>query len=107
LRFGRFYAADSSHTQSAVALARRGLPADVGPGDSYMPQIDADDVACAVVAALDAPAGTYDIVDDEPLTRAEQAQAMAVAVGRRRLWKTPSFLTPKRAKYLSVSQRVS
>jgi hypothetical protein len=107
LRFGRFYAADSSHTQSAVALARRGLAADLGAGDGYAPQIDADDVATAVVAALNAPAGTYDIVDDEPLTRAEQAKAMAASVGRRRLWEVPSFLTPKRAQHLAVSQRVS
>ena len=32
---------------------------------------------------------------------------MAAAVGRRRLWKPPLFLTPKRAEYLGVSQRVS
>ena len=31
--------------------------------------INADDAATAVVAALDVPGGTYDIVDDEPLTR--------------------------------------
>jgi nucleoside-diphosphate-sugar epimerase len=107
LRFGRFYAADSSHTQSAVALARRGLLGDFGAPGGYAPSIDADDVATAVVAALDAPAGTYDIVDDEPLSRAEQANALAAAVGRRRLWHAPAFMTPGRAKHLATSQRVS
>ncbi len=68
---------------------RRGVAGDIGPADSYAPMIDADDVGSAVVAALAAPAGTYDIVDDEPLTRSEQDRALAAAVGRRRLWRAP------------------
>ena len=55
---------------ATMQYARRGVLLDVGAPDSYVPMIDADDAAAAVVAALDAPAGTYDIVDDEPLHRA-------------------------------------
>jgi len=107
LRFGRFYAPDSDQAAAIVRSARRGLLLDLGSADSYAPVIDADDVASAVVAALDAPAGTYDVVDDEPLTRAEQSRVLAAAVGRRRLYSAPRWSTPKRAKYLAASQRVS
>jgi nucleoside-diphosphate-sugar epimerase len=107
LRFGRFYAPDSDQAAAMVRAARRGLLLDLGGGDTYAPMIDADDVASSVVAALDAPAGTYDIVDDEPTTRAEQSRALAAAVGRRRLWSAPRWATPRRASYLAASQRVS
>ena len=107
LRFGRFYAPESDQAVAMVRSARRGLLLDLGGGDTYLPVIDADDVASAVVAALDAPAGTYDIVDDEPMTRAEQSRVLAASVGRRRLWSAPRWATPKRASYLAASQRVS
>jgi nucleoside-diphosphate-sugar epimerase len=107
LRFGRFYAPDSDQAAAIVRTARRGLLLDLGGAESYAPVIDADDVASAVVAALDAPAGTYDVVDDEPMTRAEQSRVLASAVGRRRLWSAPRWATPNRASYLAASQRVS
>jgi len=107
LRFGRFYAFDADQTIATVHAARKGMVLDVGNADSYAPMIDADDAAAAVVAALDAPSGTYDIVDDEPLTRADQAAALAAAVGRRRLSRAPKWTTPKKAAYLAASQRVS
>ena len=107
LRFGRFYAPDSDQTTATMRAARRGLVLDVGAAASFAPMIDADDAAAAVVAALDAPAGTYDVVDDQPLTRAEQSEALAAAVGRRRLWRAPAWMTPRKASYLAASQRVS
>jgi 2-alkyl-3-oxoalkanoate reductase len=107
LRFGRFYASDSDQSIAMVQAARRGMVLDVGSADSYAPMIDADDAASAVVAALDAPSATYDIVDDDPLNRAEQSAALAAAVGRRRLSRAPKWTTPKRAGYLAASQRVS
>jgi hypothetical protein len=88
-------------------MARRGLSVEFGAPDAYAPAIDADDVASAVVAALGAPAGVYDIVDDEPLTRAERDDALARAVGRRRLWRAPAWLMPKAANDLGRSRRVS
>jgi hypothetical protein len=107
LRFGRFYAPESDQTIATIQAARRGLVLDVGSADSYAPMINADDAATAVVAALSAPGGTYDIVDDEPLTRAQQGLAMAAAVGRRRLWRAPRWAAPKLSSSLATSQRVS
>lgn len=106
LRFGRFYAPDSDQALATMEYARRGVLLDVGDPESYFPLIDADDAAAAVVAALAAPAGVYDVVD-EPLPRAEQSAALAAAVGRRRLRSAPGWTTPKKAAYLAASQRVS
>ncbi|HEV7524378.1 MAG TPA: NAD(P)-dependent oxidoreductase [Acidimicrobiia bacterium] len=106
LRFGRFYAPDSDQSIAMMHSARRGMLLDIGRDDIYCPMIDADDAASAVVAALDAPSGTYDVVD-EPTQRVEQSAALAAAVGRRRLWHAPGWLSPKKAKYLTSSQRVS
>jgi hypothetical protein len=44
-----------------------------------------DDAGAAVAAALDVPAGTYNVVDDDPPTRAQVDAALAALVGRRRL----------------------
>ncbi|MCU1465720.1 MAG: NAD-dependent epimerase/dehydratase [Actinomycetia bacterium] len=107
LRFGRFYAPEADQSVALVNSARRGLMLDLGAADSYTPMIDADDAAAAVVRALDATAGTYDVVESEPLPRREQAAALGAAVGRRRLRLPPKGLAPKSAGYLSASQRVS
>ncbi len=107
LRFGRFYASDSDQALATVQAARRGLAVDGGDRDAYAPMIDVDDAAAAVLAALDAPGGTYDIVDSEPLTRAERGDAMATAVGRTHLRSAPKWVMPKSAVELAASQRVS
>ena len=49
-----------------------------GRRDGYLSSITTDDAAAAVVAALDATAGIYNVVDDEPLTRREHFDAPAV-----------------------------
>lgn len=97
LRMGMFYAPEAGHTQDILSFARKGIAAVLGPGDAYLSSIWVDDGAAAVVAALEndrAPSGTYDVVDDEPLTRAELARAIAGAVGKQRLRRIPGFLAP-------------
>jgi nucleoside-diphosphate-sugar epimerase len=89
LRFGQFYAHDSTHTEALVRLARRGLSMNVGGADGYAPLISCDDAARAVVAALDAPAGVYNVVDDEPMTRREADGVLATAVGGSKLLRAP------------------
>ena len=60
------------------------------------------------LAALAAPSGVYDIVDDEPLPRRDVARALAHAVGRRRLhWPPGRRLAAKKIGPLGDSQRVS
>jgi nucleoside-diphosphate-sugar epimerase len=109
LRFGMFYDAESHTTRDLVrGLAAGRLPLP-GRSEAYAPFVATDDAAAAVVAALGAPAGTYNVVDDEPLTRAELALVASGAVGRpvKTLPAVVSKAVATRAEPLSRSQRVS
>jgi nucleoside-diphosphate-sugar epimerase len=108
LRFGQFYGYDSGHTVAALNAARAGLPVELGPESAYRSPITTDDAASAVVAALTAPSGIYNVVDDRPLARAEFVDALASSLGV----PTPTVrsVIPREADDLSVmlrSQRVS
>lgn len=81
LRFGQFYGHDSAHTVDAIHAAHAGEPVELGDPTGYRSCVTTDDAAAAVVAALDAPAGTYNVVDDRPLRRDEHVVAMARALG--------------------------
>ena len=110
LRFGLLYAPDTQHTVDALRLARLGFRFLPGTDDGYVSQVHADDAADAVVAALAVPSGTFNVVDDQPLTRAELASALAAAVGRSRLRPLPRLVVKLGGRYLEVlarSQRVS
>jgi nucleoside-diphosphate-sugar epimerase len=81
LRFGFFYGPDSAHTVEAIQAARAGQPAEIGPADAYRSSITTDDAAAAVVAALRAPSGLYNVADDQPLRRGEFVEALTEALG--------------------------
>jgi nucleoside-diphosphate-sugar epimerase len=81
LRFGWFYGPGAAHSEQLLALARRHLGLVLGPPGSYVSPIHLADAAAAVAAALHAPAGTFNIVDDQPLTKHEYAEALACAAG--------------------------
>lgn len=91
LRFGVFYGPDSEQTQVLARAARKGIAAMPGADDTYVPALHLDDAATAVIAALSAPAGVYNVTDDEPLTNAEARDALAAAVGRKRLRPVPGW----------------
>jgi len=110
LRFGQFYAPDASHTVSMIAIARRGISPFVGPKDAFLPLVYADDVGRAVVMAVAAPSGIYNVVDDEPLRQRDLAEALATALGRGRLRFPPRVLMRlggSKVEMLMRSQRVS
>jgi nucleoside-diphosphate-sugar epimerase len=79
LRFGGFYSAEAPSTLATIALARRRLFPIIGAGDHYVSAIHVDDAAAATVAALQAPAGIYNVVDDEPLPMREHVAALTEA----------------------------
>lgn len=83
LRFAQFYAADSSHVRTFASLYRRRLPALPGDGAAYTSVLGMEAAARAVVAALAAPAGIYNIADADPPTRDEAGRAVAVRLGVR------------------------
>lgn len=70
LRFALLYGgAEDGFTRDVLRYARRGWLPLLGSPDGYVPMVTHDDAARAVVAALAAPAGVYNVVDDDPLTR--------------------------------------
>jgi 2-alkyl-3-oxoalkanoate reductase len=109
LRFAAFYGPDSDATLDMIRLARRRIALGAGP-DAYMSSITTDDAAAAVVSSLAAPAGLYNVGDDEPVTRRDFFAALAGALGV-----GPSRIAPaglarlggSKASVLVRSQRVS
>ena len=83
LRFGLFYGRGAAHSEQMMRMARRHILFRAGPPESYVSSIHLADAASAVVAALGVPAGTYNVVDDEPLAKREHAEALSRAVGVR------------------------
>lgn len=110
LRFAMFMALDSAHMQSIFDAAKRGLFALVGEPDGYVSFVHMDDAATAVAAALEAPAGTYNVAEPDPLPRARHRDMLTEVVGRRRLLPVPAVV--ERAGGTAVaslgrSQRIS
>ncbi|HUC36897.1 MAG TPA: NAD(P)-dependent oxidoreductase [Acidimicrobiales bacterium] len=101
LRFGQFYAPDSHHVMYMCRMARNRLPALPGPASAYTAAISADDAARAVVAALEAPAGTWNVNDDVPLTRREFNRNVAEVVGAK-----PPLFTGTALMRLNESSRL-
>jgi len=83
LRFAQFYADDASHLRVLNRLLRLRLNPFFGPPAAYSSWIHAEDAGAAVAAAVGAPAGIYNIGDDEPLRRADAGAAAAESLGLR------------------------
>ncbi len=81
LRFGAFYGLDAPSTIETVTMARRRMLPQIGPGTNYISSVYVPDAARAVVAALGAPAGIYNVCDDEPVTFAQYLRILSGAVG--------------------------
>ena len=92
LRFAMFSAPDSAHMATYRRVARLGISPLFGAPDSFISFIDIGDAAEAVVAALGAAPGVYNIAEHNPTTRDRQSRALAQAVGRRRLRAVPDAL---------------
>lgn len=89
LRFAMFFADDSAHGSAIEAGARRGLFLLPGAAESFTSFIHIDDAAASVVAALTAPSGVYNVAEPDPVRRIDHAEALAKAVGRRKLRPLP------------------
>jgi nucleoside-diphosphate-sugar epimerase len=111
LRLGGFYSATSRTTHDSIRLARRRMFPIVGDGNFYVSSIHTDDGARAIVAALDAPAGVYNVCDDGPVLERDYVRAIADAFGFKRPRRVPVWLARRMAgtggDYLTRSQRVS
>jgi nucleoside-diphosphate-sugar epimerase len=108
LRFGLFYSADARALEEGLRMARFGFGPMIGPAEAYRASIHVDDAAAAVLAALDAPAGAYNVAD-EPITNAQWNAAFASAFGLKRLRSTPRLvmrLGGKKLAVLGASRRI-
>ena len=110
LRFGLFYGLGAAHSEQMFAQARQHVAMVLGPPEGYLSSIHLTDAATAVTAALNVPAGTFNIVDDEPLTKRGYADALARAAGTRPWLRGPgraALLFGDRLTSLTRSLRVS
>jgi 2-alkyl-3-oxoalkanoate reductase len=81
LRFAAFYGPDSRVMHEMIGLIRKGWSPLPGSRDAFISSVSHDDAASAVVAALSAPSGIYNVSDDEPLRRGEWLDTLARSVG--------------------------
>jgi nucleoside-diphosphate-sugar epimerase len=110
LRFALLYGADSDYTRDAIWLVRKGWAPTLGRSQGFISSVSHDDAAAAVVAAQEAGAGIYNVVDDEPMRRRAFSDALAevLGVGSPRLlpaWLT--YVTGSLGDVLGRSQRIS
>jgi nucleoside-diphosphate-sugar epimerase len=80
LRFGAFYGPDAGHVIDLIKMIRRGWAPAPGPPESFISSVSHDDAASAVVAALGAPSGAYNVIDDEPLSHRDYVDTLAAAL---------------------------
>jgi nucleoside-diphosphate-sugar epimerase len=86
LRFAQFYGPGAIHSVETVRMAAKfGIAPTIGDPHGYVSSIHRDDLGPAVVAALSAPAGRYNVSDNDPLRRSELHAVFAEALGRTRL----------------------
>jgi len=109
LRFAGFYGPDAL-LGALIGVVRRGWAPLPGRADAYWSAVSHEDAASAVVAALEVPAGAYNVCDDEPLTRREWADVLADAAGAPRPKLLPrwmALLGGATMELLSRSQRMT
>ena len=112
LRFGLFYGgAGNRGTDEMLQLARTRRSLVAGKPGAFLSAIHADDAAAAVVAALEAPTGIYNVADDKPFTRRAALDTFAAAFGTKKLRLNPTWairlVAGAATEALTASQRVS
>jgi nucleoside-diphosphate-sugar epimerase len=63
-----------------IKMVRRGWAPLPGAPEAFISSVSHDDAATAVIAALGARAGIYNVADDEPLRRREFADTLAALI---------------------------
>jgi len=110
VRFAAFYAADAVQVRDAVRLIRKGWAPLPGSPAAFFSSVHHDDAASAVVAALRAGPGAYNVSDDGPLPRREYVDVLAAAIGAPPPRFLPAWLTRlggSVSELLSRSLRIS
>ena len=109
LRFGGLYGPDAFLAEM-LAMMRKGMSPLPGDPGAFVSSLAQDDAATAVVASLGVPAGTYNIVEDEPMRRGDWTRSLAAAAGIPVPKPIPAWMTAiggSMIKLMSRSERVS
>ncbi len=94
LRFGHLYGPGTAYAHDGATvqqLRRRRLPV-IGDGAAVWSFVHVDDAAAALLAALKAPRGVYNVVDDEPAAVRQWLPELARAVGAPPPRRVPALL---------------
>jgi nucleoside-diphosphate-sugar epimerase len=94
LRFAGFYGPDAIQVKPVIAGVRHGWSLLPGSPDAFLSSISHDDAAQAVVAALTAGGGAYNVTDDEPLRHTDYLGSLAKALDVRPPRFLPAWMTP-------------
>jgi nucleoside-diphosphate-sugar epimerase len=94
LRFGAFYGPDAVQLQTLIRAIRLGWAPLPGDPRGFISSVSHDDAGRAVVAALAAHNGAYNVVDDTPLRREDYVGSLATALGVRPPRFPPRWMTP-------------
>lgn len=110
LRCSGFYGPDDEFSLEMMRAVRAGRALLAGDPEGYSSAVHTRDVGTAILTSLTAPAGIYNVSDDEPLRRSELLRIMASAAGRPSVraypaWAARMASAPIRA--LGRSHRVS
>ncbi len=109
LRFGGLYGPDAMLAEM-LNMMRKGISPLPGDPSAFLSSLAQHDAATAVVAALGVPAGTYNIVEDEPMRRGDWTRTLAFAAGIPVPKPIPAWMTALGGSMLRLmarSERVS
>jgi len=109
LRFGGLYGPDALLAEM-LNMMRKGMSPVPGDPGAFLSSLSQDDAATAVVAALGVPAGTYNVVEDEPMRRGDWTRSLATAAGIPVPRPIPAWMTAiggSMLRLMSRSERVS
>ncbi len=109
LRFGGLYGPDALLAEM-LNMMRRGMSPVPGDPGAFLSSLSQDDAGTAVVAALGVPAGTYNVVEDEPMRRGDWTRSLATAAGIPAPRPIPAWMTAiggSMLRLMSRSERVS
>jgi nucleoside-diphosphate-sugar epimerase len=80
LRFGGLYGPDEILAEM-LNMMRKGISPLPGDPSAFLSSLAQHDAATAVVSSLGVAAGTYNIVEDDPMRRGDWTRALATAAG--------------------------
>jgi len=109
LRFGGLYGPDALLAEM-LDVMRKGIAPVPGDPSAFLSSLAQHDAATAVVASLGVPAGTYNIVEDEPMRRGDWTRTLASAAGIPVPKPIPAWMTALGGSMLRLmarSERVS